>query len=247
MPAVRCGAADVVDRRGSLGAEPAEALGRRRAWPVRLFPASILEETAREILGSLGAQDGRPHRAHGQAHPAPDSVHDQREVGDRDHHGVAGPGFQKGLGGAGWIPLGGHHLTLFDDMSSWLSVGASKAWVDMVVRPFVSDSTVALIELINEKPWPTDTAGIAWAKALIPHIQQVDGGIPVAVSIPLNDADPYAYWIGTLKSALAPVAPDVWDIHYYGLASLAKETFTSSKAVTRGRSVGWPTTSTKKR
>ena len=90
---------------------------------------------------------------------------------------------------------------------------------------------MALIELINEKPWPTDTAGIAWAKALIPHIQQVDGGIPVAVSIPLNDADPYAYWIGKLKSALAPVAPDVWDIHYYGLASLAKETFTSSKAV----------------
>ena len=88
VPAVRRGAADVVDRRGRGGDQPPE-LRRRRRGPrrARVLPVQLGRE---ERLGVGRPARGGRRRADAGADPLPLGVQGQAERGDRDHHRVAG-------------------------------------------------------------------------------------------------------------------------------------------------------------
>lgn len=108
-----------------------------------------------------------------------------------------------------------HHLRVYLDLFNYYvpysDIANSQRWAADLLRPFRGDSRLAAIEVQNEID-PFDGAAITWAKAMIPYIKRIDGGIPVSISVCGCDS---AGDLATLHTSLAASQPDFYDFHYY--------------------------------
>jgi hypothetical protein len=108
-------------------------------------------------------------------------------------------------------------LTLFDWLGqhglagSYADVDGSETWVAALLRPYVHDARIAVVELQNELD-PHDPAAVAWARVLLPYVQGVLRG--TAVTLSAGGSDPAAT-LGLLRRSLAPAAPDFWSVHLF--------------------------------
>jgi hypothetical protein len=100
-------------------------------------------------------------------------------------------------------------LTLFDWFGGYTDVRGSKAWATAIAHPFANDPRVSSIELRNELDLADPTA-VAWARALLPHLQRQVGDVPTTISV-----NGPATSVGLLRGLLAPVTPTFWSYHYY--------------------------------
>ncbi len=104
-------------------------------------------------------------------------------------------------------------LTLFDGWHNFGAVAQSEAWARELLAPLRSDHRIAYIDLHNEIPADTNPASLAWAQAMVPFTQSVDGGIPVTVSTSISSG---VAPLEALARGLAATPPDLYDVHYYG-------------------------------
>lgn len=99
------------------------------------------------------------------------------------------------------------HLTLFDWWSDYADISGSKIWANTIVAPYAGDPRISFIELQNEiDPNPLQ---MTWAKAMIPYLKSIDGGIPVTISEYDSDR------MQELVTALAATPPDFYTYHTY--------------------------------
>lgn len=100
-------------------------------------------------------------------------------------------------------------LTLFDQFGDYTRIDDSRRWAEAMLVRFRRDPRIAFIELQNQID-PAREDSMRWARALLPEVRELAGGIPVTVSV-----DAPARSLVDLQRALRPVAPDFWDLHYY--------------------------------
>jgi hypothetical protein len=100
-------------------------------------------------------------------------------------------------------------LTLFDQFTDYLRIDDSRRWAQAMLTRFRRDPRIAFIELQNEIN-PGDPEAMRWARALLPDVRTLSGGIPVTVSV-----DAPVHNLADLQLALGPAEPDLWDLHYY--------------------------------
>ena len=113
-------------------------------------------------------------------------------------------------------------LTLFDWWGGYKQIRKSELWASAIVAPYAGDPRIVSIELQNEMD-PANVNAMTWARALLPYLRQIDGGIPLTVSV--GGHDPIG-GIRTMRQALGPAAlPDYWSYHYYDKPELAYQTF----------------------
>jgi len=113
-------------------------------------------------------------------------------------------------------------LTLFDWWGGYKQVRKSELWARSIVAPYAGDPRIVTIELQNEMD-PTNVKATTWARTLLPYLRQIDGGIPVTLSV--SGHDPIA-GIRAMRQALGSAAlPDYWSFHYYDKPELAYQTF----------------------
>ena len=117
-------------------------------------------------------------------------------------------------------------LSLYDHWGGYTDLGGSRAWTTALLTPYASDPRIALIEVRNEVD-PADTAAMTWVRGQITLIHTLVPKTPVTVS---TAGSLGVGGLTSLKAALAPVAPDLFDFHYYGQAQLAYSTFQAALA-----------------
>lgn len=122
------------------------------------------------------------------------------------------------------------HLTLFDGWSSYSDIGGSEQFVSALLAPYHGDPHVMMVELQNEID-PGNSTAMAWAQQVMPYIRNVDGGIPVTVSVTGQTR------MAAVVQLLGPTSPDVWDYHYYGPADLAYTAFADARRLAGGRPI----------
>jgi hypothetical protein len=103
-------------------------------------------------------------------------------------------------------------VTLFDWWGSYDQISESQAWLKSLLSPYASDPEIQLVELKNEVD-PTDSAEVAWARALLPTLRSVMPRTPSTVSVS-GTAGPSGF--AQLRAELARSPFDVADIHFYG-------------------------------
>ena len=103
-------------------------------------------------------------------------------------------------------------FTLFDWWEGYPDVAGSTAWATAILKPFKDDKRVIAIELKNEFD-PSDAAGIAWAKKIVPAVRAAAPAIPLTFSV-----DGAVGWAGMakIKAALTASPLDYYDFHFYG-------------------------------
>jgi cellulase (glycosyl hydrolase family 5) len=105
----------------------------------------------------------------------------------------------------------GVYLNLFNYYVPYTDVPDSKAWARALLAPYAGDPRIVAVEVQNEIN-PYNTSAIAWAKAVIPFVRQIDGGIPVGISVCGCN------FFGDLKDLhtyLGSSQPNFYDFHYY--------------------------------
>jgi hypothetical protein len=118
-------------------------------------------------------------------------------------------------------------MALFDSFSDWTNIPGSKQWAQSVLAPYANDPEIAFIDVHNELD-PNVPQEVAWAKQMVPFVKSVVGKT-VLVTVSKDDyLFPAAFC--QLKSELAPVTPDFWDWHFYGVEGLAYGFFQQVKA-----------------
>lgn len=118
-------------------------------------------------------------------------------------------------------------LSIFDQFKAWTDVIGSKTWARSLLTPYANDPRIAFIDVRNELD-PDDAAQVSWARRMIPCVKSIVGSTLVTVSKSGGGA-PAA--LRKLKSQLAPIAPDFWDWHYYGVEGLAYGFFERAAAI----------------
>ena len=118
-------------------------------------------------------------------------------------------------------------LSIFDEFDDWADITGSEQWAQCLLAPYADDPRIAFIDIRNELD-PNDPREVAWARELLPFVQSVVGSIPVTVS--KSGAGAPAGLL-KLKTELAPVTPDFWDWHYYGVEGLAYGFFKQASAI----------------
>jgi hypothetical protein len=121
-------------------------------------------------------------------------------------------------------------LTLFDYWGNYQDLTGARTWTTALLTPYRDDPRVALVEVRNEIN-PGDPRAMAWARDQITLLHTVLPATPVTIST--AGAQGVA-GLTALRAALAPVEPDIFDFHFYGLAQLAYGTFTYAKATVGG-------------
>ena len=118
-----------------------------------------------------------------------------------------------------------HHLlvelTLFDWWSSYTDIAGSEQWACSVLTPLAGDPRIAFIELQNE----TDTTvqgAVNWVSTMTHFLQQIDGGLPVALS---------AFRLADLQTLAVAGNPDLLSFHVVAGASQAYTTFQAAMAI----------------
>jgi hypothetical protein len=122
-------------------------------------------------------------------------------------------------------------LTLFDGWSSYGDVEESKTWVKEVLAPLHGSTQVAYIDLHNELPANTARPALSWARAMVPYVQSIDGGIPVTVSTSISSGTAP---LKALIHGLAASPPNLYDVHYYGNAADAYPVLREAKTLAAG-------------
>jgi hypothetical protein len=97
-------------------------------------------------------------------------------------------------------------LTLFDFWGQYNQLGRSRKWTQSLLGPIASSPQLRFIE--------------------VAAIRQDAPGVPVTVSALGQLGGMIA-----LKQAIAPAKPDFWDLHYYGGAQQAYDTFGQARQV----------------
>jgi hypothetical protein len=108
-------------------------------------------------------------------------------------------------------------LSIFDQFTSWSDISGSEQWARDLLSPYRSDPNIAFVDLRNELD-PFSVAQVAWARQLLPFVKSVVGSTPLTVSKSGSGA---VRAFCELKTELAPVTPDFWDWHFYGVEGLA--------------------------
>jgi hypothetical protein len=111
-------------------------------------------------------------------------------------------------------------LTLFDWWHTYSDTKDSKTWVDTVVGPYKNDPRIAFVELQNEISPDENTSetkgSMAWARVMVPYLQNAVGDIPVTLSVTDGVSDDSTE-LTRLVAALKDVRLDFLDMHqYYG-------------------------------
>jgi hypothetical protein len=102
-------------------------------------------------------------------------------------------------------------LTLFDWWGDYADVTRSTAWATAILKPFRDDKRVISVELQNEFN-PTNAAGIAWAKKIVPAVRAAVPTMPLTFSV---DGASGATGMRLIKNALAATPLDYFDFHFY--------------------------------
>jgi hypothetical protein len=103
-------------------------------------------------------------------------------------------------------------VTLFDWWQSYDEISLSQAWLKRFLSPYASDPEIQLVELKNEVD-PTDSAEIAWVRAMLPTLRSVMPRTPSTVSVS-GTAGPAGFV--QLRKEIAGPPLDVADMHFYG-------------------------------
>jgi hypothetical protein len=103
-------------------------------------------------------------------------------------------------------------LTLFDWWGGYTDTAGSNAWAAAIIKPYKDDPRIIAVELQNEFK-PTDAAGIAWAKKIVPAMRAAFPTMPLTFSV---DGGAGATGMGQIKTALAATPIDYYDFHFYG-------------------------------
>jgi hypothetical protein len=117
-------------------------------------------------------------------------------------------------------------LTLFNEWRDYADVAGSRTWASEVLAPLRASPQVAYIDLHNELP--SSGPALAWARAMVPFVQSIDGGIPVTVSTSVSSG---VAPLRALSIALAGDPPDLYDVHYYGKAADAYAVLSQARAL----------------
>ncbi len=115
-------------------------------------------------------------------------------------------------------------LTLFDHWYKYSDLSGSKQWTDSVLEPIANSTNLASVEVQNEVT-PSNSEAITWVRSELNVIKAVIPNTLTTVSATGGLAG-----MLSLRAAIAPSAPDVWDLHYYGNSQDAYATFTKAKA-----------------
>jgi hypothetical protein len=110
-------------------------------------------------------------------------------------------------------------VTLFAFWSAYDDVAGSLRWAQAILSPFKNDPRIAFIELQNEMD-TTNAEALTWARTALPCVRDDGGSIPVTLSVSGTDG---VAGLERLRRARIPV--DFYDLHYYGKAALAYDTF----------------------
>ena len=94
-------------------------------------------------------------------------------------------------------------------------------------RPMPVIREIAFVELRNEIN-TTDTQALAWARALIPYVRAVDGGIPLTLS---TAGAAGLSGLQALVTATRSTPLDFYTLHYYGYAEMAYAAFAQARQV----------------
>jgi hypothetical protein len=114
-------------------------------------------------------------------------------------------------------------LTLFDHWQDYEDLTGSATWTRGLLAPVADYAALSNVEVQNEVE-PTGAGVIRWVRAELADVRAVAPGVPVTVS-----AAHQLSGLLELKGALAPSAPDFWDLHYYGTAQSAYPTFVAAR------------------
>jgi hypothetical protein len=118
-------------------------------------------------------------------------------------------------------------LTLFNEWHSYAAIAESRTWASEVLAPLAGDPDIAYLDVHNELP-TRSPAALTWARALVPYVKSIDGGIPVTVSTSISSGTAP---LETLVRALGASSPDLYDVHYYGNAADAYAVLRQAKRV----------------
>jgi hypothetical protein len=122
-------------------------------------------------------------------------------------------------------------LTLFDGWSNYAAISESRTWVNELLAPLHGSAQVAYIDLHNELPADTSPAALAWAQAMVPYVQSIDGGIPVTVSTSISSGTAP---LQALIRGLAASPPNLYDVHYYGNVTDVYPVLSQAKTLAAG-------------
>jgi hypothetical protein len=108
-----------------------------------------------------------------------------------------------------------HNLAVYLDLFNYYvpnsDISGSKRWAAKVLAPYAGDTRLAAIEVENEID-PSNPEAVAWARAMIPYVRSIAGGIPVAISVcGCDNTGP----LQLLRDRLGSSQPDIYDFHYY--------------------------------
>ncbi len=119
-------------------------------------------------------------------------------------------------------------FTLFESFSAWTDIAGSEQWARAVLQGYANDKEIAFIDIHNEiDPDLNDPQEITWAKTMLPFVKSIVGSDLVTVSKDdYMGPGPFCQ----LVRELAPVTPDFWDWHFYGVEGLAYGFFKQVKA-----------------
>ena len=126
-------------------------------------------------------------------------------------------------------------LALFDSFTTWSDIAGSEQWARSVLQGYANDKEIAFVDIHNELD-PDDPQQVAWAKTMLPFVKSIVGSVLVTVSKD-DYLGPDAFC--RLTRELAPVTPDFWDWHFYGVEGLATGFFERVKA-SRGPAAAVP-------
>jgi Cellulase (glycosyl hydrolase family 5) len=117
-------------------------------------------------------------------------------------------------------------FTLFDWWGDYTDVTGSRSWATEVLKPYRNDPRVISVELQNEFK-PTNTAGVAWAKKIVPAVRAAYPTMPLTFSV---DGGSGATGMGQIRTALAATPVDYYDFHFYGNSERALATIRTAQA-----------------
>ncbi|HEY1833046.1 MAG TPA: hypothetical protein VGG08_01310 [Solirubrobacteraceae bacterium] len=120
-------------------------------------------------------------------------------------------------------------LTLFNEWREYEDVADSRTWAAEVLAPLRGSPRIAYVDLHNELP--SSAPALAWARAMVPFVQSIDGGIPVTVSTSVSSG---VAPLRALSTALAGDPPNLYDVHYYGKAADAYAVLAQARALAGG-------------
>jgi hypothetical protein len=103
-------------------------------------------------------------------------------------------------------------FTLFDWWDGYSDVTGSTTWARAVLTPYKDDKRVISVEVKNEFD-ATETAGVAWAKKIVPAIRSIAPTMPLTFSV---DGTAGATGMSKIKSVLSGTPIDFYDFHFYG-------------------------------